>query len=143
MAADYFSTQLTSLDAGTHLGAGDYKQGFYSRPIFRGTFDLAGAIAKSETLAMVRLPIGAIPYMCWLLSSVTLNTAVVSIGISGTAAKYRALATFTTAGQWVPFMIPASMTALTAVEEIWITNDATAAVPTSGDLEMAFECIMP
>lgn len=154
MAADHKSTQLTNIDAGTHNSAGTYVFGPPEKPCFRGTLAFgAGVMAKSETAAMVRLPAGVIPYMCWLLVSESLGSSKIEIGIEGTAAKYRASATYTEATQWTPFMLEAALDdgALASVsgqdysEEIWITNSADAAFPTTtgGAIELVFECIRP
>ena len=148
MAADFFSNQLTNIDAGTHQAAGAYKVGSPHRPIFLGTLALGTAImAKSKTAAMVRLPIGVIPYRIGLLITESLGSAVIALGISGTAAKYSVAATQTGIIFWNMYMLAAafSTTPLTAIEEIWITNDATAAFPTTsgGSVTMAFECLVP
>lgn len=148
MAADYFSTQLTSIDAGTHLAAGSYQVGSPERPIFRGTLAFGtGIMAKSETAAMVRIPKGFLPWTIGILVSESLGSAEFSLGISGTAAKYKALGVQTGAVGWVYYMLESALDdgVLSAIEEIWITNDATAAFPTTtgGSINMAFECIVP
>lgn len=152
--ADYKSTQLTALDLGTHLSAGTYKVGSPHRPIFRGTLAFGtGIMAKSEDAAMVRLPAGVLPWQVGILVSESLSTAEFSIGITGTTAKYKALGTQTNAVGWVWYMLESALDdgVLAAVsgqdfaEEILITNDATAAFPTTtgGSINMAFECIVP
>ena len=149
MAADYSSVQLTAIAAGTHLGAGRYITGSPARPTFHGELAFGtGIMAKSETAAMVSLPIGVIPFKIGILVSESLGSAKFSIGISGTSAKYKALGTQTDLTGFVEYMLETAWDAYgpnTAVEEIWITNDATAAFPTTtgGSINMAFECLRP
>lgn len=157
-SADFQSIQLAAIDAGLggniqDAGVYNYRAGSQSRQLFRGSLVLATQ-AKSKSIEMARLPIGVIPLMCWLCSDTSLSTASITIGSSLSAAKYRANATFTTVGQWVPFMLPGPTIMLPLVapttivvpgvaESIWITNDATAAFPAAGNLELIFECIIP
>lgn len=148
MAADYLSTQLTAIDAGTYQTAGTYKVGGPFRPMFLGTLAFGtGIMAKSEDAGMVRLPIGVIPFQVGILVSESLGSAKYSIGITGTTAKYRALAVQTDLTGWLWFMLETAWDddPLTAIEEVMITNDATAAFPTTtgGSINMAFECLVP
>jgi hypothetical protein len=148
-AATYSSVQITAIAAGTHLGAGRYKTGSDDRPIFHGELAFGtGIMAKSEDAAMVSLPIGVIPFQVGILVSESLGSAKFSIGIVGTTAKYRALAVQTNLASWVWYMLETAWDAYgpnTAVEEIRITNDATAAFPTTsgGSINLAFECLVP
>lgn len=147
-APTYYSTQLTAIDAGTYQNAGTYVTGSRDRPMFHGTLAFGTAImAKSEDVSMVRLPIGVIPFQVGILVSESLGSSAFSIGISGTTAKYKALGTQTGAVAWVWYMLESAWDdgALSAVEEIRITNDATAAFPTTsgGSINMAFECLVP
>lgn len=157
-AADYQSIQMAAIDAGLggniqDSGTYNYKMGGQSRHLFRGSLVLATQ-AKSKSIEMVRLPIGMLPLMCWLNSDTSLSTASIEIGSSLSLAKYRANATFTTVGQWVPFMLPGPTIMIPLVapaisvipgiaESIWITNDGTATLPAAGNLELLFECIVP
>ena len=148
MAADFKSVQLTNIDAGTHQGAGAYKVGSPHRPIFLGTLAFASAVmAKSKTAAMVRLPIGVIPFQVGILISESLGSSKISIGKSGAATKYRLVATETGILGWNWFMLEAAWddAPLTAEEEVWITNDGSADFPTTsgGAIDMAFECLVP
>ncbi len=147
-AATYFSTQLTKIDAGTHQGAGSYAVGDPYRPMFLGTLAFGSTVmAKQEEVAMVRLPIGVIPFQVGILVSESLGSAVYSIGISGTLAKYRALLVQTDLTGWIWHMLETSWDddPLTAINEVWITNDNTANFPTTtgGSINMAFECLVP
>lgn len=143
-AANYFSTQLTSIDAGTYQPStiAAYKVGTNGMPIFRGAFSTA-SIAKSKTIEMVRLPSGCIPYRLWFCTDTSLGLSKVAFGSSATAAKYRAEAVLTTPlNQWIPFMI-LPLVKLTAEELVWITNSADADLPAAWNIEMAFEVIIP
>jgi hypothetical protein len=147
-APTYYSTQLTAIDAGTYQGAGTYIAGTEERPLFLGTLAFgSGIMAKSEDVAMVRLPKGIITLQVGILVSESLGSAAFSIGILGTTAKYKALGTQTGATGWIWYMLESAWDdgPLTAAEEIRITNDATAAFPTTsgGSINMAFECLVP
>ncbi len=146
MAADNFSVQLTSIDVPNYqpATAAWYKGGSPHRPLFHGQFAATATnMAKSKTVAMVRLPIGVIPFRASVLIDTSLGSAKYSIGSSSSGAKYRALATSTVVGAWFDYNLPAAMIVLTAAEEIWITNDATADFPTTVAIEMIFECVIP
>jgi hypothetical protein len=143
-AADYLSTQLTSIDAGTYQPStiAAYKVGSKDMPIFRGSFS-TGSIAKSKTIEMVRLPSGCIPYRLWFNTDTSLGSSKVAFGSSATADKYRASGTLTTPlSQWIPFMV-LPLVKLTAEELVWITNDGTADLPAAWNIEFAFEVIIP
>ena len=147
MAADFFSAQLTLIDAGTHQGAGSYAVGDPYRPLFLGTLAFGASIMEdTETAAMVRLPIGVIPFQVGILVSESLGSATYEIGISGTPAKYRADGVQTDLTGWIWHMLETSWddNPLTAIEEVWITVD-TANFPTTsgGSINMAFECLVP
>lgn len=90
--------------------------------------------ATADTLTCVDTPAGARVIGFALLTSVTLATATIAIGISGTPAKYRAAATFTIVGTLTIFMLTSGFgTALAAVETPIITT-AVATLPVSGTL---------
>ena len=131
MAATYNSAQLTSLaTAGAELGPGLYNAGLR---FYYGRIDLSAITDgwdKSETAAMFTFKAGDIPLAIGLIAGVSLGSAKVSIGPTGTAAKYRALATFTSVNIMVFHTISAPAV-LTADEEVWVTNDATADMPTT------------
>jgi len=100
--------------------------------IFYGVLTLATQ-AKSKTIDMVTLPAGFTPIL-YVMAGPTLSTAKISIGITGTATKYRASGVFTATTEVVA-IIPA---VLEAAEEILISNDGTATLPASGTLSLAF-----
>jgi len=88
----------------------------------------------SDTIVLGVLPIGATFLYGMLTSSVSLGTSTISIGITGTTAKYRAAAVFTATDTPTPFGDDAAMlTKLTATETLFITI-ATASLPASGNL---------
>ena len=131
MAADYKSAQLTSLaTVGAELAPGLYNAGLR---FYYGRIDLSAVTDgwdKSETAAMFTFRTGDIPLAIGLIAGVSLGSAKVSIGPTGTAAKYRALAVFT-AVNIMSFHSISAPAALTADEEVWVTNDATADMPTT------------
>lgn len=134
MAADFFSDQLTSLATeGAELAPGIF--GVELRG-YHGRFTMA-TTAKSKSIAMFTFKAGDIPWAIGMLTDTSLATAQVSLGIVGNTAKYRALATFTVTNVWSWFMTEASMAQLSSDEEIWITNDATATLPASGEIVLA------
>ena len=142
MAADYFSSQLTSIDAGAIQPAtiGIYKFGPKDRPVYRGSFS-TGSVISGKTIEMVRLPVGVIPWRVSLLIDTTTGSSTLAVGSSVTAAKYRAAATLTTINQWFSYMI-LPLAALTVEELVWITIGS-ATMPATYNLELAVEAIVP
>lgn len=88
----------------------------------------------SDTIEIARLPIGCIPLYGILHSDVSLVTSVVSIGITGTTAKYRAAAVFTATG--TPTLFGADIGDAISAEEIVFITIATASLPASGTLRV-------
>ena len=131
MAADFKSDQLDTLDTiGAQLAPGLFGSNLR---LYGGRFTMA-ATAKSKSIAMFTWKYGDIPWAIGLLTDVSLATAQVSIGITGSTAKYKAAATYTTPNVWTFFMTEANIAMLSADEEVWIANDATATLPASGEL---------
>lgn len=125
------SSEVTSLaTVGAELDPGLYD----AKPrIFIDRFIYASQ-PSGDTLTGVTLPAGVRPLAFGLLTDTSTGTATLSIGISGTAAKYRDAATFTTTDQLTFFRKPDTASAiLTASETILITT-GTAALPSSGNL---------
>lgn len=88
----------------------------------------------SDTIVLFggKLPIGAQVLYGVLTSTVTLGTATVAIGITGTTGKYRAAAAFTAVDTPTTFGPTAvQLTPLTAEEQVFITI-GTASLPSSG-----------
>lgn len=124
-------TNMTLLNAGTTSDPGFVDA---TVRVFSETVALA-AQATTDTIEVARLPKGAVFLYGVLTASATLGaSATVAIGITGSVAKYRAAATFTTANTPTLFGLAASTgVALTAEETVFITI-AEAALPGSGTL---------
>lgn len=91
-----------------------------------------------DTIYVARLPKGAVPLYGIINTSVTLDTATLAIGITGTVGKYRAAAALTTTS--TPFLFgvnAATGVALTADEDVFITIAQTT-LPASGKLDVQF-----
>jgi hypothetical protein len=98
-------------------------------------FTLAAEVAGSYPIA-TPLPAGAVPYGGFLLSSVSLGSSTIAIGISGTTGKYRAAATFTATDVPTLFGVSTALgTPLTAQEQLLMTV-AAATLPGSGTLHI-------
>ena len=80
----------------------------------------------------------------WLTTTVTLGTATLAVGITGTTGKYRAAAVLTATDTPTPFAVAANMIAsgaipkLTADETVFLTI-GTASLPASGTLVVDLE----
>ena len=131
MAADYFSAQVTSLaTTGAELAAGLWGSEVRAYPSRIDLSAVTDGWDKSESTHMFTYAVGDTPLAIGLIAGVSLGSAKVSIGIEGTLAKYRALATFTAVNTMSIFFIP-DWAKLTAAEPVWVTNDATADMPTT------------
>lgn len=101
----------------------------------RASFALA-AQASGDTLTLGKIPAGASITRIDMTASASLGTSTVAIGIAGTAAKYRAAATFTTVD--VPTSVgPGAAVkddAALAAEETLIATIGVAALPGAGQL---------
>lgn len=80
------------------------------------------------------IPVGARVLEIRLNTSVSLGSSTIAIGITGTAGKYRAAATFTTADQWVSVALNAAVGVPLTAEEQLIMTVAAANLPASGRL---------
>lgn len=94
--------------------------------------------ATTDTIAVCRLPKGAIPLFGVLTSTVSLGTSTVAIGIAGTTGKYRAAAAFTAVDTPTFFGVAANVGEQLAAEEDVIITIAVAALPASGTLRVMF-----
>ena len=130
-AATYNSAQITSLDVvGAQLDPGLWGA---KVQVYPSRIDLSAVTAgwdKSEDTHMFTYKAGDIPLAIGLIAGVSLGSAKVSIGISGTTAKYKALGTFTGVNIMSIYMID-DWAALSADEEIRLINDGTADMPTT------------
>ena len=111
----------------------------------RATFTLATQ-TTSDTLVVGVLPMGATFAFGVIVSSVSLGSSTLAIGISGTAGKYRAAAAFTAVDTPTLFgpasVIGAADPALAADEQV-IGTIAAAALPGSGTLVIDLYYSMP
>lgn len=93
--------------------------------------------AAADTITVGQLPKGARFLYGLLTASVSSGSTTLAIGISGTAAKYKAAAAFTATDTPTMFGVAtAAHTALAAAETIIITL-AAATAPASGTLQVA------
>lgn len=92
------------------------------------TIDLAAnAVLIGDTIDWGSLPKGAVPIIGFLTGSVSMGTAVLDVGITGTAAAFRAAATFTAVDTPTAFMkgsaIGIAMTGTTRVQSVIATGN--------------------
>lgn len=131
--AETFATEVAGIDSKPTVAASGGLQGARLRR-FRATIEYDGQ-ASGDTIVLADVPAGyAFAYGVLTASATAGASATVAIGISGTAGKYRAAATFTTANVPTPFGLAAAVkgAALTAKERV-IATVGTAALPTSAD----------
>lgn len=101
---------------------------------WRATITLASQ-ASGDTITLAQIPAGSTFAYGVITSTVTLGTATVAIGKSGTPAKYKTAAVFTAVETPTLFGLTTAMDddALTAAETVILTI-GTAALPASGVL---------
>lgn len=129
--ANTLAEQMTLLAAGTTPAPG-FVGG--TLRVFNEQVTLASQPA-ADTIEVAKLPKGAIPLYGVIVPSVTLATAQLAIGITGTPAKYRAAGVLTAL---TPEMFGASGgigEALSAEETVIITTSV-AALPASGTVRV-------
>ena len=100
---------------------------------FRATITLA-AQADGDTVVLARVPAGHAFAYGIINASATLGSSTVAIGVAGTAAKYRAAATFTAAAPTLFGAVAAVDDAPLTAPEVVILTNTTAALPGSGTL---------
>jgi len=110
----------------------------------QASFDLSLATqANGDILTLGKIPAGARVKAIKMTSSVTLGSSTVKIGITGSDAKYRAAATFTTAD--VPTAVGpgavAKAAAANTVGETLIATVGAAALPSAGTLVFDIEYV--
>jgi hypothetical protein len=110
----------------------------------QATFNLASAVqANGDVLTLGQLPANARIKSIKMTASVSLGTSTVAIGIAGTAAKYRAAATFTVVD--VPTIVGpgavAKGAAANSVAETLIATVSTAALPGAGTVVFEVEYV--
>jgi hypothetical protein len=126
-ASGYLNSPVPSLPAGAIHGG--------RMRVYRAKITLASQ-ATTDTIVLARIHRGQRVCFGILTSSVTLGTATIAIGITGTTGKYRAAATFTAVDTPTLFGPAASVAGADPIatdEDIFITI-ATAALPASGTL---------
>lgn len=82
------------------------------------------------------IPKGARVLYGLMTTSASTGSATVSVGITGTTAKYKALAAYTTADVPLIFGVTAGLTETTAEEQIIVTTGG-ASLPASGTLTVS------
>jgi hypothetical protein len=100
---------------------------------FRATIALASQ-ADGDTVVLAQVPAGYAFAYGILNASATLGTSTIAVGITGTAAKYRAAAVFTAAAPTLFGVSTAVDDAPLAAQEVVILTNTTAALPASGTL---------
>ena len=134
--SDFNGVRFTTLVAGNVVG-GQFTNGRVH--VFVDTYVMTTpVVAKSKNIAMGFLPGGCVPLGGWLNNSASLGTSVVSIGITGNTAKYRALLVKTSLTPEL-FGATAAMGVQLgdeAEEEVLLVNDATADMPAAGTIVM-------
>jgi hypothetical protein len=95
--------------------------------------------ATTDTIEVARLPKGAIPLHVYMLTDTSTGSATIALGISGTTAKYKTAAVYTTTNVWTEMYGTTPATALGVAlvnEEILFLTIAAAALPASGTLRI-------
>jgi hypothetical protein len=101
--------------------------------VFVETITLATQ-TTADTIVVARIPKGAVFLGGHLLSTVSLGSATVAIGITGTPNKYRTAGTFTAVDTPTPFGNAAAVGVAEAAERSAIITIGAASLPASGTL---------
>jgi hypothetical protein len=131
--ANTLAAQMTKLDAGTTPDPG-FVDGTVR--VFAETITFASQ-ASGDTIEIGRLPKGAVVLYGVLTTGTSTGTATVSIGISGTAAKYKAATVHTSTDAPAVFGKAAALHSGLTAEETVIATVGTAALPSSGTMQVA------
>jgi hypothetical protein len=139
--ATYLSNELAGTTTGTSTSAAvgyKPKASVYGGRLkrLRATITLASQ-TTSDTLQLGNLPAGAVFAFGVLCTDTSLGSSTLAIGISGTTAKYRAAATFTSTDTPTFFGKAAEVAASDAglaAEQTVIGTIASATLPSSGTL---------
>jgi hypothetical protein len=97
-----------------------------------------GSQTTADTIAVARLPKGAIPLYGILLTDTSLGSSNIAIGVAGSTGKYRAAGTFVTTNTPTLFGVNAAIGEALAAEEDVIITITTASLPGSGILRVQF-----
>ena len=103
--------------------------------VFNEKIALAGQ-ATADTIQVAKLARGARVLYGVLVSTVSLGSSTIALGVIGTAAKYRAAATFTATDVPTLFGVAANVGEPLANEETVIITIGAAALPGSGTLRV-------
>jgi hypothetical protein len=90
----------------------------------------------ADTVQVANLPRGARVLFGILVSTVSLGSSTIAIGVSGTAGKYRTAGAFTTVDAPTLFGAAASVGEPLATEEMVIITIGAATLPSSGTLRV-------
>src|SRR3990167_6459438 len=99
LTADFYTTQQTTYNAivaGTSTTQLAPATQDMPMSAYLAVYDMAGTLAKSKTLGICTLPIGVIVMSVGFITTASWSTAVIALGTTVTAAKYRAALTHTT-----------------------------------------------
>lgn len=105
-------------------------------------FTLASEAAGVYNIG-AKIPKGARILSIAMMTSVTLGSTTIAVGITGTAEKYRAAATFTTTNTWTEIGAASTLGVELTAEEQLILTTAAAALPSSGTLMFKVEYADP
>lgn len=132
--ANFNGTNMAKIAAGTTV-----PPGFANGTVrcFAETFTYA-AQAAGSTLTVGKLPKGAVPLYGALSTDTSTGSATLAVGISGTAAKYKAAGAHTTVDTPVIFGKSAALNAALTAEETIIVTTAADALPATGTLTVTF-----
>ncbi len=89
----------------------------------QAAYNIGAAIPKGARITSIRM-----------MTSATLGSSTIAIGIAGTAGKYRAAATFTTTDTWTEIGSATTLFDELTAEEQLIMTVAAASLPSSGRL---------
>ncbi|UCH75183.1 MAG: hypothetical protein JSU82_04885 [Rhodospirillales bacterium] len=92
----------------------------------------------ADTVAVARLPKGAVPLFGVLLTDTPLGTATIALGVAGDGGRYRAAAPLTVTDTPELFGTVAATGAALGAEETVLLSIGTAALPRSGTLRVMF-----
>ena len=130
--AETYATEVAGLNTTPISNSNGAVQGGRLRR-FRATITLASQ-ADGDTVVLAQVPAGYAFAYGILNASATLGSSTIAVGIAGTAAKYRAAATFTAAAPTLFGVSTAVDDAPLSAQETVILTNTTAALPSSGTL---------
>ena len=105
-------------------------------------FNLASDVAGAYNIGAI-VPKGARITGIRMMTTVTLGSSTIAIGIAGTVEKYRAAATFTSANTWTEIGGAAALFDELTAEEQLIMTVAAATLPSSGRIIFEISYVDP